>query len=204
MDNVKNHEPWHPEELLPWYVNNTLSPEQRLDVERHLEECSHCQKEFTLLQHLSRQIRATPISPPGELGLRRLLHQVRQEKEERKQTPLIQALGWRPMIAFAAAVIIVVQAGLLMWTPTKPEPITPLSGPTQLGVTLQVTFAPSTTEAEIRESLQAIGGNFISGPSALGVYRIRLTLQPDAHQEIERAIRGLRSREGIITHVARE
>lgn len=37
---------------------------------------------------------------------------------------------------------------------------------------LQVTFTPATTEAQIRALLQQIDGEFVGGPSSLGIYEI--------------------------------
>ncbi len=201
---MKENNQVHPDDLLLWYVNHTLEPPQRRDVDAHLEQCTRCRKEVTLLQKLRTQIKATPANPPGDLALQRLLHQVRQEKVGGNLRRWPETFWWRPAIAWAASLIIVVQSGLLVWTWLPPDPITTLSRPGPVGVVLQVTFVPSTTEANLRESIQAINGTIIGGPGTLGVYRIRLELTPEAHEEIGQAIRSLRSREGVVTHVIRE
>lgn len=39
--------------LLPWYVNQSLVPEERQQVETHLQGCSECHQQLMFLQHLA-------------------------------------------------------------------------------------------------------------------------------------------------------
>ena len=40
-------------ELLPWYVNGSLSTEETRKVEAHLKDCPTCQKELQEIKSLS-------------------------------------------------------------------------------------------------------------------------------------------------------
>ena len=40
-------------DLLPWYVNNTLSAEEKIAYEKHLKTCSECQTKLSDVQQLS-------------------------------------------------------------------------------------------------------------------------------------------------------
>ena len=97
-----------------------------------------------------------------------------------------------------------VQAGFLIDAWFLSKPMAPLSGPKEQGVVFQLSFAPTATETEIRESIGAVDGTFTDGPNQLGIYRIRLKLSPTNKQTIEQALETLRQRKTIINHVAKE
>jgi hypothetical protein len=72
-----------------------------------------------------------------------------------------------------------------------------------MGAVLQVRFSPDATEARIRALLQDTEAVFVDGPSATGVYRLRLTTEPAGEEIIARQLARLRE-SGIVEHVARE
>jgi anti-sigma factor RsiW len=68
-----NKEDKHPEKLLPWYVNDTLTDDERRGVEAHLKDCERCRSEVAYLNTLRSQVKATSdVTSYGELGLKRL------------------------------------------------------------------------------------------------------------------------------------
>lgn len=204
MPDLTSEQQGHPEELLPWFVNKTLSTEEQHTVEQHLESCPQCQQEIALLQKLRSQAKATRTESPGEFGLNRLLSTVRNDRtitEVRQQT---SSRWWQTGLAIAASLIIFFQAGLLIDTWYFSKPVIPLTGPQEHGPVLQVSFTPTTTEAQIREVITAIHGRFIDGPSSLGIYRIRLDSGTSSESSIESAIQHLQQETEIILHVTQE
>ena len=195
----------HPDELLPWLVNHTLSESERREVEDHVQSCTRCQKEVAFLQSMRAHAKEIPSQSPGEFGLNRFLKEVKKDKIEVEQLQTLQrTVRWRTSVAIAASLIIFVQAGLLIDTWFLSKPMVPLSGPQEQGIVLQVTFTPTATESEIRQSVGAVNGTFIGGPGQLGVYRIRLNIQPTKEQEIHQAVESLRNQGNVVIHVARE
>lgn len=169
----------HPDTLLPFYVNGTLSAAQKAEVLQHLETCERCWAEIKYLEKIRQHIKElTPAQPPGELGLRRLLRDVKREKT--RKTP---ATWWKPAMA-AAMLVIVLQAGLLLQHQDSSETYAPL-GVTQSGI--QISFKPTATEAQIRLLLNRVNARITDGPGALGVYRIELqnkTLTPEQYRTV--------------------
>ncbi len=205
MPDMPQEQQEHPAELLPWFVNETLSTEDRQTVEQHLESCPQCQQEITLLQKMRTHVKEIRTESPGEFGLNRLLSRVRNDRAvtESPQHPPTQR--WQNWLAIAASLIIVIQAGLLIDTWYISKPMIPLSGPEEHGLVLQVSFTPTSTEAQIREVISAIHGRFIDGPSSLGIYRIRLDDQGTSDKStIKSAIEHLREKTEIILHVSQE
>jgi anti-sigma factor RsiW len=184
----------HPEELLPWFVNNTLNATERAQVQQHLDTCGHCQQEVALLRAIQSQVKQTAASTaPGDLGLKRLLRDVKQAQRKPR--------SWLPMALAASIAVIMVQA-VMLGVLIKPDnqAIVPLG--THYADKLahvQVRFVPSASEAEIRGVLNDIGGVIIDGPGALGVYHIRInTIQATDAPAIARIVQTLRARTKVV------
>lgn len=205
MPDIPQEQQGHPAELLPWFVNETLSTEDQHTVEQHLEACRQCQQEIALLQKMRTQVKKIRTESPGEFGLNRLLRTVRNDRTATEASQQTSSQWWKTGFAIAASLIIFVQSGLLIDTWYISKPMIPLSGPQEHGLVLQVSFTPTTTEAQIREVITAIHGRFIDGPSSLGIYRIRLDDNKTSNEAaIESAIQHLRQKTEIILHVTKE
>lgn len=188
----------HPDELLPWYANGSLKPQERAQVEHHLQACARCRAQVEFLAAVRRQIQSEPLQAPDELGLRRLLRTVRAQADRRRS-------WWRPALAAAVLVILAQTALLVSLWPGSESRITPLGAPPGEGVLIQVQFAPQATEAQIRALLGEIRGEIVAGPGALGVYRIRVEgVDASGSEEVESIVARLRRQDDLVLHVARE
>lgn len=197
----------HPDELLPWYVNGTLAEAERAPVAAHLAQCSRCRDELAFLTSLQAGVRAAAeedaAGMPGELGLKRLLRDVGREVP-RPMPARAPRSWWRPVLAAAAVLIIAVQGVTIVQLHRATNRLTPLGGPSPAGAVVQVRFDPNAREAQIRAALQAVDGELVSGPGALGIYRVRLgDLEARAPAVVER-IAELRARRGVIDYVAKD
>ena len=183
---------------MPWYVNGTLSDSEKAEVENHIGQCEQCRAEIDMLKIIQDVTRlSTEQAPPHELGWKRLLRDIKKEKSS------ISKRAWlRPALAAAIAVIIL-QTGLLAFFITKPDPVLPL-GQTEPGVVLQLRFAPQTREQDMRKLLQKIDADFISGPGALDIYRVRVNIDEDDQVAINKLIQQLVHNRTMIRHVALE
>lgn len=204
MTTASIQKPSCPEDLLPWFVNRTLPAAQYDEVKAHLEHCDRCRQEVAWLQSVSDEIKRSPPSPPGELGLKRLMNRVRNEEKPAIPQQERRSGWWRPALAIAASLIIILQAGLLLHSWFGPSPVALLSGKQDKGVVFQVTFSPGATELQIREAINSVAGTVIGGPGALGVYRMRLDIARENTGAIEKALDRLKKQDRVVTHVTRE
>ena len=180
----------HPDELLAWYLNGTLEPAERAVVEAHLETCPRCRDEIALLGAIRSGIKSMGEGEsPGELGLKRLLRDVRTQRGA-------QRTWWQPALAVAAMVIVVQSTMLTAFWPHT-APITPLGGSSVAGAVAQIQFQPAATEQQIRALLQESRATLVDGPGALGIYRIHL-------EDPGPALVQLRKRTDVVKHVAAE
>ncbi len=194
----------HPDKLLPWFVNETLSSNERDDVAQHVQACSRCQQEIALLQRIRTHIKETHTQSPGEFGLKRLLSEIRKEQAVTKVERLRPSGWWQKGFAIAASLIIFIQAGFLLDAWYLSKPMVPLAGPQTHEQVLQISFQPTATEAQIREAMSHIHGTFIDGPSSLGLYRVRLNTAASPETPIRQTIEQLRQQTTIIQHVAED
>ncbi|WP_193371526.1 hypothetical protein [Pelagibius marinus] len=195
--------------LLPWYVNGTLEAGERQAVEAYLEESAHARDEVELLRQLRQQVKEQAFeNSPGELGLQRLKREIKQDAEQQKGSAdrmtgkvLTVASFWRPL-AVAACLAIVVQAGVMVGMNTG---MIPTGGDVTIArkapAVMQVTFAPDATEQDIREVLQSAGASIADGPTALGIYNLRL-VDPNA-TTVEEALAALRANDTVVTFADR-
>jgi len=49
--------------LLPWYVNNTLSPDEHERVSRHVAKCQECREHVALLEQVQKEATRSPAVP---------------------------------------------------------------------------------------------------------------------------------------------
>ncbi|MPZ10191.1 MAG: hypothetical protein GEU89_08250 [Kiloniellaceae bacterium] len=195
--------------LLPWYVNDTLEAEERRQVEAYLERSSHARDEVALLRALRQQVKDEQIeNSPGEFGLQRLKREIKQagpqpgSADKMTGRTVTVARFWRPL-AVAACIAVVIQAGVMISLTGGPgSDVETASGNAGLAApVLQVTFASDATELEIREVLQSAGASIADGPTALGIYNLRLV---DAGTTtVEEALATLRASGDVVTFAER-
>ena len=184
------------EELLPFYINGSLSEAERAEVEQGLKENDDLAKEAELLSKLREQVKAQPqVQSPGELGLKRLEKTIKQEKIKGNSfgqfsSKLIARQNnnpWR-VVALAACLLLVLQTAINIQK-YQSEDLTAASGATSISETadISVTFSPEATEAEIRQLLVDLHLHIVGGPSALGVYYIYVEGDVDKVTQVLRA-----------------
>jgi hypothetical protein len=187
------------ENKLILYVNGNLPDNERSDIDTLKESNLELRDEIRYLNNLRDGIKSQAVLTPGEMGLARLRRSISEKHAPEKPAPVTSS-WWRPL-AIAASLVVIIQAVLIL-NPIPEETIySPLSGTT--GSTLQITFSPTATEVQIRQTLQAVEATLVDGPGAAGIYRIRLNVEVDS-PEYEQLIQKLRSHSDIITHVAAE
>jgi len=153
----------HPIELLPWYVNDTLSGQEKQDIESHLESCETCQQEIELLKLIRTETKKTDANAaPGELAKMRFMREIKAEKATSKQTANKRP-WWQPASAIAAALVIVIQTGVILNNPNA----TNGNGVELLGKSLgefSVQFNKDANSNAISKFLLEINARITNGP----------------------------------------
>ncbi|PIV75917.1 MAG: hypothetical protein COW55_03630 [Rhodobacteraceae bacterium CG17_big_fil_post_rev_8_21_14_2_50_65_11] len=176
-------------ELLPFRANGTLEGEELVAVEAALAADADLRAELAVLIAIRDTMQAEEAQSPGDFGLARLLRDV--EAEARGPTPLaandnVVSLTRLRIWQVAAAVVLAVGIGFtLPQFATSPEPVAGRDAESAVGegyslasggetADFTVIFSPDASEREIRALLLDAGVEIVSGPSAIGLYRLNL------------------------------
>jgi hypothetical protein len=185
------------DELLPFYVNGTLSAAERERVESWLQAHPEAQAEAQWLRSLQAKVREEVPAVSAEVGLERALQRIRSEGPAPQGTRraaqpglLAQLRGWlaalvpqavvRPALAGAMALAVVQGVVIVQLLERHEDDSTELrtlrsgSGAVEQGPYLRLNFKPETREADIRMLLIGIHGSLAAGPGQLGDYYVRV------------------------------
>ena len=199
--------PQNTDNLLPWHLNNTLSPEEKAEVTAYIETGGkEAEAELQLLKKMAEQSRQeSSTASPGEMGWKRLQQQIRTE--ERQNAPLqsknSSPAWYRPALAAALAIIVVQGSWLLSNKDGADSTIyQPLSLSQAQTPLLQVKFSPAATAQQIGKALRAAKVNIVDGPSAASIYHLQTT--PATLAATQSAAKELRTHSDIIIHITLE
>ncbi len=167
--------------LLPFYLNGTLEQHEIMLVEQALQESEELQQELNFLAGIQKKTKQQPVSTsPGEIGFKRLQRSI--DKENKVIAQKSMSNGWR-FTAIAASLLLVVQSITTLMPTEDYQAAGDQTINQPAGLTLSVTFSPDITEQQLREVLTQYRISIINGPSALGIYQLRLTHAPKATLE---------------------
>lgn len=160
---------------LAFLVNGTLSEAEMAEMEALLAEDELLAAERDALATIRAEMQAEEIRTPGEFGLARLMRDVNRDAATpaAAETKVV-ALRSRTWMWQAAAAVAVLALAVQAYLPTTGAPQGEgyvLAGTSAPGA-LVVSFAPDTPELQIRDLLVGADLEIVSGPSALGLYRL--------------------------------
>lgn len=177
------------QELLPWYVNETLSGKDKDLVLRHLGDCKACQEERDRLYKLQTVIQESGSVQPGyQLSYRRVLKRIEESERNKESTREIEptpAVRRIVPLGIAASLVAVLLAGAA-WLgsdsglPKGDEYQTLSSDLPGKGVSLilELGFTNPIPAATMRQALIETHSNIISGPDDQGNYLVEVRV-PD-------------------------
>lgn len=158
-------------ELLPFWVNGTLSGPEQARVAAALERSAPLRDEAAALAALRARMKTVPLAQgPGALGLARLMRAIEAE------APAAAVRRWPGMGVLAASVALAaVLSGAVTFAVMRgDEAVVYEQASGDDPAALVVTFRPDATEAAISALLREKGLVIVDGPSALGLYRLAL------------------------------
>ena len=178
MDDTKELSHRSLQELLPWFVNRSLSEAQQAQVSAHLRDCEQCRQDVEMQKALAA---AAPELPAG-LDMERALGRLMPRLESRPVPPRrVRAFwsgrGWMPWALAGQAALIAV----LVVAPQSPQPGYKVLGAAPHGEAgnMVVAFKPEASVDDLRRLAQATGARIVDGPTVTGAYVLRVD---EAHQ----------------------
>ena len=168
-------------ENLPWHIVGKLSDDEHAQLDAALAQSPSLAAERGWLESVRDHIKHDTDQPDENAGLDKLMARIHGEQSG-KVVSLHTSRWQRAAVAVAATVLLAQAAviGVMLKHQQQETSIAPLSGSTQAvgGAALQVTFRESATEAEIRAALIGANAEIAGGPSALGIYTVRVLSGP--------------------------
>lgn len=164
---MKDHQAMR--ELLPWFVNGTLSERQQSLVSDHLSHCRRCVEDVDELVAMAARFK--------QHGQRDLAGQSREAALAFAESlsPQRSVVGRHAVAGTVGAVFLAVVVATWALFPGGVEfralsRTTPVAGES----VIQIVFSDDATAKDVREVLGKSGQRMLSGPTAQGVYRIAL------------------------------
>jgi anti-sigma factor RsiW len=178
--------------LLPWWLNDTLAPEERAAVQAHLAECAACRTALEFERELQAAETLTTLEDAGSSGAEDV-EQGWASLQQRLQSPLPQAAQplpadtasdtrpppapvspWWRWVALAQAAALVLLMGALLWpAPAVDDRYRALGNAPSASAdsaALLVRFRPEASEHELRDALRASGTRLVGGPTVTDGY----------------------------------
>ena len=160
--------------LLPFLANGTLEGEELAQVQAAVDQDPALAAELAALENRRETMQADDTAySPGEMGLARLMRDI--------DAPVQQVAAPRAGVwQIAAAVLLAVTVGqtVMLAQSDQVDQGYQLAGDT--AAHFAITVHPDTTESDLRALLLAAEVEIVSGPSALGLYRLALLEGADA------------------------
>jgi hypothetical protein len=210
--------------ILPWYVNQSLSTDERQQVAQHLKHCLICRRELHSLRRLAAAVQqAADLDVAAEAsfaGLRAKMQIASQtvsptridgQREKLRNTNLTPFTArhrfWQIAsnigkgLAIAASLLLVALPATMQYLkPANTADYYTLSaakpGTSPTGQ-LRVVFAKNLTEKDIDAALSQIYGVRVDGPNSVGAYTVKITAgKPDT--DMAGALALLRGRQDVI------
>ena len=180
------------EALLPWLLNDTLTSDERSQIEAHLRSCAQCSAELEQQKRLQSHYSgaATPdLALDVGAAFARLLPRLDDQPVHSPRRPLWtrQPVRWWQLgLAVQMGIILALSSALLLQlTPTTQN--VDMAAYRGLAATAHratgdalVVFNPITSEAQVRASLQRVGARIVDGPTAAGAFVVRFDDDPTA------------------------
>jgi hypothetical protein len=181
------------DELLPFYVNDTLDQTDRAWVDAYLREHPKSAAELQWYRSLQDTMQRDAPAVSAEVGLDKVMAKIRAERAPARAAakPAAPSLGermrgWlaalapqpllRPALASALAVVLVQGVVIANLVNTDGFTDTRAKQPTVVdpGPFLKVNFKADAREADIRMLLVEIDGSLAGGPGQLGDWYVRI------------------------------
>ena len=173
--------------LIPWYVNETITDEERRRIDAHLAGCESCRRELEDQRRVHAAMsRDTAVEFMPAASLNRLRARLDGVESARRADPAVprprvRIMSWQGLMAASVALMAVAlsflaadrfqaraHAGAEYYTVTS-------AVPRPAGEVIRAVFSPAVTLAELQGMLDEAGLRIVAGPTEAGVYSLAQT-----------------------------
>jgi hypothetical protein len=185
-------------ELLPWFVNGTLSDAEHAGVDHHVRNCLPCRIALQEQAQLEKLLKQQPIVPlSAEPAFERLLDEIgaqrRRTQGSSRAWPTFSGVFSRHAVT---AAVLFTSLGVASWLATlgrdalRDSEFVTLTGQTATDFELDIVFVDELSAAERSAIIGDIDGVVTEGPNDVGRYRVRIGRD---RQDVEDALQRLQA-----------
>lgn len=164
--------------LLPWFIGDTLTGEERALVQEHLHGCNQCQSELAWQRKLQAIAPSSNTHPDVERAFAKLRPRLDTPQRESKRWSIIEFINnlWRGnpqglRWALVAQFSVILGLAFMLATPYgNIAAYRALGVAKNTGGNVVVVFKPETSEQDLRRILQAANARIVDGPTATDAY----------------------------------
>ena len=184
--------------LLPWYVNGTLSPDERDYVEAHISDCPEYADELAALRRIARAVQEeipTPlVAEPDSDRLNRLLD-AELSSRPRKTSVYLAAATF--VAALFAGLLTIVDFGGRVAEPTVFETATESGAAALTDYVVRIRFADDFARDGRGPLLESLGVRDVTGLSGSSAVRGIVSLPAASVAELEAISDEMEAQDGI-------
>lgn len=174
-------------ELLPWYVNRTLSEAEMRAMEEHLRHCDACVAEHALLRAVGDSMHSDSVAV---LAPKPDIEQFLASASRDKSVLPLRTMAW---VGGAVAATVAILAVVLNWTQTDVSVATPevfetatrAGGGATFDYVLQIAFNEEVDSQSRSAALDALAPVSVAGPDSAGNYRVVIRLPARSMSELQ-------------------
>lgn len=185
------------QDLLPWYVMESLDQRDRAFVDEHLATCLICQRDVEW--HWQLRAAHDEAVPPFDVERALAAMKARVSETEsqprRSHAPRVSRKAWFGWAIAAQAALVVCYVALTTWHESAPPAAYRALGhapAADASSRLLVVFAPQVTEQELRRILHDSGARIVDGPTSTDAYVVAV-----APQHAKAALLALRAERAV-------
>lgn len=171
--------------LLPWYVNKTLSEDERNLVSRHLDQCGECRRDVELLGRVQAEVlQGSPAALVQEPQVDRFMQQI----DSRSGSPGGE-WGWRAAAGAVLLLAVVFSLAQVYWPktvdPVVYETATATDAATRMNYVLRVRFVAETSIERRQKVFESMGAKAGFEATSPNVYEVVVSLSATTLPELE-------------------
>lgn len=187
------------DQLLPWYVNDTLEEHERAEVEDHISECATCQESIRLLtgvQSVVREDSPVPIVPEPNTELLFELIDADETGHLASSRGIRYLLAASVLLTIGVAVTILGVRQFDANTPTQFETVISESTEETIQYIVEMRFEEDVSISERQQILKALGG--ATSDTALDSEVLTLHLGAGSLSALQQRIDDMRTRPQVL------
>jgi anti-sigma factor RsiW len=167
------------QELLPWYITDTLAPDERRRVEDHVSACDLCRADLVRERLMSKGIADMPIDVElGWAAMRRRIEADAPRRRTRPWTRFARGIADRPRtvhLVLVAQLILLVSAIVAFAPVMRPVQYHALgSAPVVASANMLIMFQPDTRQQAVGQLLNEAQARIVDGPTVTGALLVHV------------------------------